>query len=179
MRLRKEGSAHPMLGMGTDDTHAYFKQRIGLANAGRGWVMVLADKLTPDVLIEAMKRGDFYPTSGVILDEISSDKKSFRVAIKPEDGISYTTQFIGTRKGFDASSKPALDDAGKEMFHATRQYSGEIGIILKETRENPAVYEFKGDEMYVRAKVVSSKLKANPHAEGDREMAWTQPVVMK
>ena len=31
--------------------------------------------------------------------------------------------------------------------------------------------------MYVRAKVTSSKPHPNPYAEGDVEVAWTQPVV--
>jgi hypothetical protein len=34
----------------------------------------------------------------------------------------------------------------------------------------------RGDELYVRARVVSSKPKANPAYAGEVEMAWTQPV---
>jgi hypothetical protein len=35
----------------------------------------------------------------------------------------------------------------------------------------------KGDEIYVRARVTSSKVKENPYREGEFEMAWTQPLV--
>jgi hypothetical protein len=53
-----------------------------------------------------------------------------------------------------------------------------IGVeVLHRTADNPAVYEFRGDELYVRAKVTSSKLHPNPYAQGDRECAWVQPVV--
>ena len=38
-----------------------------------------------------------------------------------------------------------------------------------------AEYRLSGDEMYVRAKVISSKLKENPYREGEVETAWTQP----
>jgi hypothetical protein len=40
-------------------------------------------------------------------------------------------------------------------------------------------YTFRGDELYVRAKVISSKPKDNPILEmGDeRESAWVQPAV--
>jgi hypothetical protein len=31
--------------------------------------------------------------------------------------------------------------------------------------------------MYVRAKVISTKLKKNPYREGELEAAWVQPVV--
>jgi hypothetical protein len=34
----------------------------------------------------------------------------------------------------------------------------------------------RGDEIYVRARVVSTKAKANPSYDGEVEMAWTQPV---
>ena len=34
-----------------------------------------------------------------------------------------------------------------------------------------------GDELYVRARVTSSRKHPNPFAEGDMEMAWVQPVV--
>ena len=46
-------------------------------------------------------------------------------------------------------------------------FIGGGGRILKQTDDNPAVYEIRGDEGYVRAKVVDSN---------DR-MAWTQPVL--
>ena len=38
-------------------------------------------------------------------------------------------------------------------------------------------YHFQGDELYVRAKVLSTRLKANPYREGEYESAWVQPVV--
>ena len=45
-----------------------------------------------------------------------------------------------------------------------------------ETTDNPAVYTFRGDELYVRAVVTSSVDHPNPYAEGDKEAAWAQPV---
>ena len=44
------------------------------------------------------------------------------------------------------------------------------------TLANPAVYRFQGDELYVRAKVTSSRPHPNPYAQGDFECAWMQPV---
>jgi hypothetical protein len=99
------------------------------------------------------------------------------VTPKAETGVTHTTQFIGTRKGYDPTSTPLLDHAGNPMNNRTRLYDGSIGEVLYETTDNPAVYPFKGDEIYVRAKVTSSKLKSDPFQEGDLEMAWTQPIV--
>ncbi len=43
----------------------------------------------------------------------------------------------------------------------TRRYSPEIGTVLAEVRGATPRYQLKGDEIYVRATVVSSKLKSN------------------
>ena len=52
----------------------------------------------------------------------------------------------------------------------------QIGVVLHETDEQVAVYEFQGDELFVRAVVVSTRAHPHPYREGDLEMAWTQPV---
>ena len=52
----------------------------------------------------------------------------------------------------------------------------QIGVVLAETTDNPASYTLTGDEIYVRAKVLSSRLHPNPYAKGDFETAWLQPV---
>ena len=62
-------------------------------------------------------------------------------------------------------------------YAVTRRYSEAIGTVLLEIEGTEATYEFAGDELYVRAKIVSDKLHPNPFAEGDVEVAWVQPVV--
>lgn len=175
MRL-SEGADHPMYGIGTDDSHDYYEFRIGLTNSGRGWVQVLSRSLEADDIVRAMKRGDFYASSGVTLNKIIHKRKKLSVHIEAEPGVTYTTQFIGTPKKFDKTSKPVLDAAGNPLRWATRIYSDDVGQVLSETTDNPATYTLTGDELYVRAKVTSSKLQSNPFAAGDLETAWTQPV---
>jgi hypothetical protein len=160
----------------TDDSHEYYEWGMDSVNPGRGWVMVHADKLDADVLVNAMKAGDFYATTGVTLDSVSSDGKSLTVDIAEEEGVNYTTQFIGTRKGFDTTSKPAVNEAGETPEGSSLVYSDEIGVVLKETNDNVAVYAFAGDELYVRAKVISTKVQENPVRENDPQIAWVQPV---
>jgi len=164
-------------GVATDDSHNYHEMRVGASNPGRGWCMVLADELAPEKLVEAFKEGRYYASSGVSLDEIYADDDVYRVTIQEEAGVTYTTQFIGTPKDFDPSSEPQVDEDGEPIPDATGRYSDEIGQVLFETTDNPAVYEYNGDELYVRAKIVSSKPHPNPHQEGDTEMAWTQPDI--
>ena len=59
----------------------------------------------------------------------------------------------------------------------TRRYSKDIGTVLAEVKGLSPSYTLKGDEIYVRAKVISSKPKPNPTEPGDVECAWVQPVV--
>lgn len=165
-----------LYGFSTDDSHEYFEWGSNKVNQGRGWVMVRSSELEANTLVEAMDRGDFYATTGVTLDEVLHDEHTYIVDIAAEEGVTYTTQFIGTRHGFDRESEPFVNDGGETPDRSSRVYSDEIGVVLLETSADPAVYEFAGDEIYVRAKVISSKDQENPVRAGDKEIAWTQPV---
>jgi hypothetical protein len=161
-----------MFGLATDDAHDYLEYRTSTPNPGRGWIMVRAPELSPEALIAAMERGDFYATNGVTLREVRREGDHVRVEIEPQAGVSYTTRFIGTRRGYDAQSIPVVNAEGDTL---SRRYSEDVGQVLAEVTGTTAEYELTGDELYVRAKVISSRPKENPYREGEFEMAWTQP----
>ncbi|MEQ9376752.1 MAG: histidinol-phosphatase [Imperialibacter sp.] len=142
-----------MYGVATDDSHNYHMFGDAYSNSGRGWVMVLADSLRPASLIEAMEAGDFYGSTGVTLSGISHEGNKVRVEVGAEEGVAYTIQFIGVKKGEEMSS------------------------VLLEKKGIAAEFDLTEDIVFVRAKVVSDKYKENPFQEGDFETAWTQPVV--
>ncbi len=170
------GNGGLLYAVATDDAHVYTKLDLTNAIPGRGWVVVRSAKLSPDALVRAMKTGDFYASTGVALKDLRFDGKTLHVEVEPEGGVTYTTSFIGTYKGCDLSGKPVEDAQGKPS-RVTHRYSPEIGRVLAEVKGTSATYTFTGKELYVRAKVVSSKPKRHPHAEGDTEVAWMQPVV--
>ena len=143
---------------------------------GRGWVMVRAEKLDAESLIAAMEAGDFYASSGVTLKEVVREKGRLAVEIVGEEGVTYTTEFFGTRKGYDGASEPVVDAKGVTL-RTTRRYSKDVGAVLATVTGTSASYELKGDEIYVRARITSSKAKANGSEDGEFERAWTQPVV--
>ena len=178
MRLRR-GEDRLLLGIASDDTHAYYNRKVGESNSGRGWIQVLAESLTTDSILAAMKAGNFYSSTGVRLKSIAYEDHEMKIEIDAEDGVTYTTQFIGTRRGFDPHSEPVLDEKGKPKSEATRIYSDEIGEVLLETTKTHPTYRMKGDELYVRARIVSSKEQENPFKQGDHEMAWVQPITPK
>jgi hypothetical protein len=165
-----------VFGIGVDDSHNYHQIELGKSNSGRGWVMVRAKHLTAESIVRALEAGDFYASNGVTLRDLVRNEKTLAVTIEPEPGVEYVTQFIGTRRGFDRATElmPA-EKNGRTLPH--RRYSKDVGVVLAEVKGPTASYTLKGDELYVRAKVVSSKRKVNGSVAEELECAWTQPVV--
>ena len=174
--VRNEGVVY---GVASDDAHNYFKRGAGSSIPGRGWCMVLTEELSSDALVAAMKDAHFYATSGVELEEIVYGDDGYTVAVKAEPGATYTVQFIGTREGFDEKTEPLKDEDGNVIADFNPRYSESIGEVLLETTDSPATYTYKGDELYVRAKVISDVPQPDPFKAGDVKLAWTQPVALK
>lgn len=167
-----------MYGIGVDDAHNYFEYQLNRSNPGRAWVMVRAKRLHAHDLIHAMEAGDFYASTGVTLNDILFNKNTLAINIKAEQGITYKTHFIGTRKGYDRTATPVKNENG-EPLGVTMRYSDDIGQVLATVEGPNPTYKFKGDEIYVRARVVSTKPKTNPYAPQETETAWIQPVTKK
>ncbi|MBM3855417.1 MAG: hypothetical protein FJ399_20065 [Verrucomicrobia bacterium] len=170
----------PVYGVAVDDSHNYHKIGLGQSNAGRGWVVVRARHLTPESIVQAMEAGDFYASSGVTLRDVRRTPERLAVEIAVEPGVTYVTRFIGTRRGFDRTSELMAEPAEETRPRRTpahRRYSRDIGTVLAEVTGAQAEYALRGDEIYVRAKIVSSKPKENGSVAGEFETAWTQPVV--
>jgi hypothetical protein len=129
-----------MYGIATDDAHDYIGEfHQKKSNPGTGWIMVRAEELSPEAILTAMESGDFYATVGVEIKDIQVTEHDYRVEIEPYRDNAYTTCFIG-----------------------------KDGKILAESFDTTAIYRFKGDELYVRARVYESSGK----------FACTQPVFL-
>lgn len=50
--------------------------------------------------------------------------------------------------------------------------------MLAEVSGTSPTYQLRGDEIYVRAKIISTKPKMNGYRAGEVETAWTQPFVI-
>lgn len=162
-----------LYGVATDDAHDYHEFAARHRNPGRGWIMVRSSTLAVESLMEAMERGEFYASTGVTLSELRREDQRLTLEIKGDPGVRYTTQFIGTRRGYDTASAAMHDSVGAPV---TRRYSTDVGTVLGEVRGTTATYTMRGDEIYVRARITSTKYKANPSYDGEMEMAWTQPM---
>jgi hypothetical protein len=147
--------AAPLLGIATDDSHEYHGQPG--SRPGRGWIMVHARYLTPEHLIKAIKRGDFYASSGVNLQRVTMSEGSISIAITPEAGETFQTQFIATKRPSAPGEMPS-----------------EIGVVVDTQDGLTASYTLKDDELYVRACITSSAAPEDPAFKGQFKQAWTQ-----
>ncbi|MBI4475514.1 MAG: CehA/McbA family metallohydrolase [Acidobacteria bacterium] len=128
-----------VFGIAVDDAH-HFKRPWdpGAAKPGKGWVMVRAATLSVESILSALERGEFYASTGVELDSVVATERSLNISVKQVPSSKYRIQFIGRN-----------------------------GRMLAEFTSSPASYSLRGNEGYVRARIL----------ESNGLMAWTQPVV--
>jgi hypothetical protein len=69
-------------GYAADDAH------FASPDAGGGWVMVKAERLEPELLLEALKRGDFYSSQGPEIHDVAVAGGEVRVACSPASWVS-------------------------------------------------------------------------------------------
>ena len=127
-----------LYGIAVDDAHHFQRPWDATASRpGQGWIYVRAERLSGRAILDAMERGDFYASTGVELTDYQAGPASIRITIRERAFEKYRVQFIG--RG---------------------------GLLLKEATASPASYDIRGDEGYVRAKILDS----------NGRVAWTQPV---
>lgn len=156
-----------------------------------GYIQVRAEELTPEALVAAMDRGDFYASCGVDLEDVRADPERGRltVSVPAKDGVAYTIRFVGTRRDFDADVRGTVRFAGNPAQSLGVRdyplYSDGIGVDFKSVSGRPgerveATYALGADELYVRAVVESSEpvtgYAKTSHQHPRHRMAWTQPL---
>lgn len=120
----------------SDDSHDYlhFDDR-DAPTPGKGWIMVQAPTLTQAAILDALRQGQFYASTGIWLDRYEVDDKGITLALarapqgsgKPKIPTRYVTRFIGAD-----------------------------GKLLAEIAGDTPHYSFTGQERYVRAAIQDS-----------------------
>lgn len=116
-----------VFGVAVDDAHHFKRFGREFSNPGRGWVSVRAASLDPESIIGALRRGEFYSSTGVELKSVEVTTTELRLEIEPHRDFKYDTYFIGAD-----------------------------GAVLERSAQPNPVYRFKGNEKYVRARVEAS-----------------------
>jgi hypothetical protein len=121
------GAGLCLFGVASDDSHHFTTFSPRHDNPGRGWVMVRCSSLSPGAILGALARGEFYSTTGVVLDCIEAGPPGIRIGIEPWDHTKYRIEFIG--RG---------------------------GLTLRTVIGNDGEYHPDGTESYVRVRVTDS-----------------------
>jgi hypothetical protein len=119
-------------GVGSDDAHDFSATASsGGEGGGRAWIVARAPELTSQAIESALRKGEFYASTGVSLTDIVVEKSALTIKISParnpDLGPRYLTRFVGTD--------------GK--------------VLAEVTGLNPT-YAIKGNEGYVRASITDS-----------------------
>jgi hypothetical protein len=119
-----------IFGVADDDSHHFKPENADdpdMTRPGRGWVMVRADTLTADAIVRALRRGDFYSTTGITLRMYSASPREISLEITQVSDARYHVEFVG--RG---------------------------GRVLAASRGVRARYAITGSEGYVRVRITDS-----------------------
>ena len=88
-------SGQKIFAAATDDTHNYYDFTPNHSNPGRGWLNVKAKNLTSEEIINSLKNGDFYSSTGIILNKIDINQNGIEIEIEKQPFVEYQTTFVG------------------------------------------------------------------------------------
>lgn len=153
-------------GVSSDDAHHFQTKGRDKSNPGRGWVMVRAAELTAKAIADAIDRGDFYSSSGVILKEVHVDEKEYRVAVDEAATAAEVAkpELIPRRLNEAAAAAPL----GYRI-----DFIGPGGKVLRSVAGPRATYQRDEKLPYVRA---TASLTRKVGGDWVEHYAWTQPA---
>ena len=120
-------------GVAADDSHHYHDFTPKMANPGRGWICVQAESLSESSIMDSIKTGDFYASTGIDLDELVNFNNTINISIRTEDEDPLNLpEYITTITGYE-------------------------GKILHQTDSLNLNYQLPKNAHYARATVKSSE----------------------
>ncbi len=185
-RLAK--GAGPVYGTSSDDAHYYCPDKAGLSGyCCTGFVMVRCDEdeFTVENIVRSMKQGDFYSSTGTLLEDVvfDNEKKTLSVKVQEEEGVEYEISFVVTGKDFSREivmrEYPFEEDPSFSRTFPV--IPDDVGLTVKTVRGSEGSYTLQDDDLYVRAIITSSKPGKLPgiNLYPEYETAWTQPYIVK
>ena len=113
-----------LYGVAADDAHDFGRES---RDPGSAWIMVRAPELTGQAILEALRDGDFYATTGVRLRDVRATSTGLCLLLDEYEAYGYHTEFIGPRGEVlmvDESQEPCFEeDSGEGYVRARVQRS--------------------------------------------------------
>lgn len=137
-----------VFGFATDDAHWHIE------DGGGGWVMVKAKALTQDAILDAIRNGHFYSSSGPVIHDVTFDGETISVSCSPAAAIHFMTGGpLGQSYWADVGAHNRLGS------NDSRDPESDQSLLTE------ASYKVRGSEPFIRVEVV----------DRNNRVAWTQP----
>ena len=148
-------------GVSSDDAHKLKKWGEKENNPGRGWVMVRSEELSSSALTAAMLKGEFYSSSGVMLDKLKRGEDHIELSVNEEEtACELASEFLFGRPVKKGEPGTIIE------------FIGTGGEVIKTIKGRSANCEAKG--AYLSEKVTHRVKKKDGSLR--EYYAWTQPV---
>lgn len=151
-------------GVASDDAHHFKASAPDLSNPGRGWVVVQAPELTTAAIVDALKAGRFYASSGVALSDLRTGPRWLELE------VDHDATCAELARGFVAGRRADADAA----IGLTLEAIGRDGRVLATHAGPRARFELPEGEPYLRVRATWTV--AAEDGGRERYFAWTQPV---
>lgn len=168
------GAGKVIYGVSSDDMHKLEEWGPNVSNPGRGFVMVDAPALDADAITEAMKRGEFYSSSGIILERVSAGEPGHAYS-----GDSYEVVVDEAATMKELESRLLVPNRVHEATEGFRmEWISQGGKVLSSVGASSSVMKVEADMLYLRCKVTYARKVEAPEGEPGFEefYAWTQPI---
>lgn len=103
-----------------------------MSNPGRGWVVVHAEELVSEAIVEGLASGNFYASTGVELTDLKSSSQLVSLRIEQQSTFIYTTTFIGR------DAKTYAETTGLEASYEPTGSEGYIRAVVKSSSGSKA-----------------------------------------
>lgn len=111
-------------GFGNDDAHAPVDLELA-------WNVVRVRERTPQAILEALRKGNFYVSTGVEVEEIRVQDGVFRVVTADADRIRFFSQYGVCRQTTDGPAAefvlPSTEDAARRLLYVRAECYGRGG----------------------------------------------------
>ena len=123
-------------GVASDDAHEYLQfDNREAPTPGKAWIVLRAAALTVPAITDALRKGSFYASTGIKLEDYSADGDSISIKL---------------------AQTPEWSPKARSTGRFTTRFIGANGKLLAEVVGDSPRYRFKGDEPYVRASIIDS-----------------------
>jgi hypothetical protein len=161
----------------SDDAHQFKSKRPEDSNPGTGWIMVRGGELNANAISTAIKLGQFYASSGIVLKDFEYANGQFCVWVDEAATKAMLAKdyVVGHRHNHATQHVASHYQDGMTIEFITRE-----GEVLASTQATQACSSNIKASLYLRAKITFTREVKLAGKESTKEefYAWTQPIFL-